>query len=77
MFSVERILSDHEGVAPGNGNWALQRQGRYAHSEDYVYEAVCAAGFRVLRVDRPAIRQEAEIDVPGLLLTAERTLDDR
>ncbi len=77
VFSVERILPDHEGVVPGNGNWALQRQGRYAHSEDYVYEAVCAAGFRVLRMDRPAIRQEAAIDVPGLLLTAERTLDDR
>ncbi len=59
VFSVERILPDHEGVVPGNGNWALQRQCRYAHSEDYVYEALCAAGFRVLRVDRPAIRQEA------------------
>ncbi len=34
---------------PGNGNWALQRQGRYAHAEHYVYEVVCAAGFRVLR----------------------------
>ena len=41
-------------------------------AEDYVYEAVCAAGFRVLRVDRPAIRQEAGTDVPGLLLTVER-----
>lgn len=77
LFSVERILPDHEGVVPGNGKWALQRQGRYAHSEDYVYEAVCAAGFRVLRVDRPGIRQEAETDVPGLLLTVERTRDDR
>jgi predicted TPR repeat methyltransferase len=76
VFSVERILPDHEGVVPGNGNWALQRQCRYAHSEDYVYEAVCAAGFRMLRVDRPAIRQEAETDVPGLLLTVERTRDD-
>ena len=71
VFSVERILPDHEGVVPGNGNWALQRQCRYAHSEDYVYEALCAAGFRVLRVDRPAIRQEAETDVPGLLLTVD------
>jgi predicted TPR repeat methyltransferase/thioredoxin-like negative regulator of GroEL len=76
VFSVERILPDHDGVIPGNGNWALQRQGRYAHAEHYVYEAVCAAGFRVLRIDRPAIRQEVEADVPGLLLAVERIRHD-
>ena len=65
VFSVERILPDHDGVVPGNGNWALQRQGRYAHAEDYVYEAVCAAGFRVLRMDRPVIRQEAGATSPA------------
>ena len=27
VFSVERVLPDHDGVMPGNGNWALQRQG--------------------------------------------------
>jgi predicted TPR repeat methyltransferase/thioredoxin-like negative regulator of GroEL len=76
VFSVERMLPDHDGVVPGNGNWALQRQGRYAHAEDYVYEAVCAAGFRVLRMDRPVIRQESGADVPGLLLAVERIRDD-
>jgi predicted TPR repeat methyltransferase/thioredoxin-like negative regulator of GroEL len=76
VFSVERILPDHDGVIPGNGNWALHRQGRYAHAEHYVYEAVCAAGFRVLRMDRPVIRQEAGIDVPGLLLAVERMRHD-
>jgi predicted TPR repeat methyltransferase len=76
VFSVERILPDHEGVIPGNGNWALQRQGRYAHSEHYVYEAVCAAGFRVLRIDRPVIRREAGTEVPGLLLAIERIRHD-
>jgi predicted TPR repeat methyltransferase len=76
VFSVEQILPDSDGVVPGNGNWALQRQGRYAHAEHYVYEAVCAAGFRVLRVDRPVVRQEAGIDVPGLLFAVERLRDD-
>ena len=76
IFSVERLLPDHDGVVPGNGNWALQRQGRYAHTEDYVYEAVCAAGFRVLRIDRPSIRQEAGADVPGLLMAIERMRHD-
>ena len=73
VFSVEQILPDHDGMVPGNGNWALQRQGRYAHNEDYVYEAACGAGFRILRLDRPVIRQEAGIDVPGLLFVIERT----
>jgi predicted TPR repeat methyltransferase len=76
VFSVERMVPDHDGTIPGNGNWALQRQGRYVHAEHYVYEAVCAAGFRILRMDRPAIRQEAGTDVAGLLLAIERTRHD-
>jgi predicted TPR repeat methyltransferase len=72
VFSVEEILADHDGVMPGNGDWAPGRQGRYAHAPHYVHEAACSAGFRVLRIDRPVIRQEAGIDVPGLLLTIER-----
>ncbi|HET6306232.1 MAG TPA: tetratricopeptide repeat protein [Rhodopila sp.] len=67
VFSVEAMLPDHDGVTQGDGNWVLHRQGRYAHAEHYVYEAVCAAGFRVLRLDRPVVRQEAGADIPGLL----------
>ena len=76
MFSVEQLLPDHDGLVPGNGNWALQRQGRYAHNEHYVYEAVIAAGFRVLLLHRPVIRQEAGADVPGLLFAVERIRHD-
>jgi predicted TPR repeat methyltransferase len=76
VFSVEEMLPDHDGVIPGNGNWALHRQGRYTHAEHYVYEAVCAAGFRVSRIDRPIVRQEAGADVPGLLFAVERIRDD-
>ena len=76
VFSVEQILPDHDGVVPGNGNWALQRQGRYAHAEHYVYEMACAAGFRVLRIDRPVVRQEAGANVPGLLFTIEPVRHD-
>lgn len=72
VFSVEEILADHDGIMPGNGQWALERQGRHAHAPHYVQEAAYDAGFRVLRVDRPVIRQEDGIDVPGLLLTIER-----
>jgi predicted TPR repeat methyltransferase len=76
VFSVERLLPDHDGVIPGNGDWALQRQGRYAHAEHYVYKALCVAGFRLLRMDRPVVRQEAGSGVPGLLLAVERMRDD-
>jgi predicted TPR repeat methyltransferase len=76
VFSVEKVLPDHDGIAPGNGRWALQRQGRYAHDPDYVYETACAAGFRVSRADHPVIRQEAGAPVPGLLLTLERVRHD-
>jgi predicted TPR repeat methyltransferase len=77
IFSVEEIRSDHDGTVPGNGRWALQRQGRYAHSEDYVHQTVRAVGLRVVQIDRLTIRQEAGASVPGLLLTVERkTYDD-
>lgn len=72
IFSAEEILPDHDGIMPGNGGWAAGRQGRYAHAPHYLDEAARCAGFRVLRIDRPPIRQEAGIDVPGLLLTLER-----
>jgi len=72
VFSTEELLPDHDGVTPGNGDYALGRQGRYAHVPHYLYEAAFAAGFRVLRFDRPSVRQEAGVDVPGLLLTLER-----
>ena len=76
VFSVEEIQADHDGIIPGDGNWALQRQGRYVHAEHYIYEAVRDAGFRVLRLDRPVIRQEAGADVPGLLFAIERIRHD-
>jgi len=72
IFSVEELLPDHDGIVPGNGDYALGRQGRYAHASHYIYEAACAAGFRVLRLDRPTIRYEGGAPVAGLMLTLER-----
>ena len=44
MCSVEELLPDRDGVMPGdtNGDWALQRQGRYAHSLGYVRDTLPA-----------------------------------
>ena len=36
VFSVEEIQADHDGIMPGNGKWALERQGRHAHAPHYV-----------------------------------------
>jgi predicted TPR repeat methyltransferase len=66
------MVPDHDGVVPGNGNWALHSQGRYAHSADYVCETACAAGLNVLSMDRVVLRHEAGAAVPGLVLGLQR-----
>jgi predicted TPR repeat methyltransferase len=76
IFSVEEVRPNHDGTITGNGKWALQRQGRYAHSENYVNEAVRATGLRVVQIDRLTIRQDAGAAVPGFLLVAERKNSD-
>ena len=57
------------GIVPGNGDYALGRQGRYAHAVHYVYKAVYDAGLLVLGFERRVIRKEGGANVPGLLLT--------
>ena len=72
VCSLEELLPDHDGVLPGNGEWALQRQGRYAHALSYLRRAATAGGFRVLRLDRETIRYEASAPVCGVLLVLQR-----
>jgi predicted TPR repeat methyltransferase len=74
ICSVEELLPDHDGIVPGdtNGAWALQRQGRYAHSPDYLRATAAAAGFQVLRLDRETVRLEANAPVEGLLVVLQR-----
>ncbi|MGE0222029.1 MAG: tetratricopeptide repeat protein [Acetobacteraceae bacterium] len=75
-FSLERLLPDHDGVVPGNGHWALLRQGRYAHAADYARETALAAGFAVRVMADEIVRWEAGIPVDGLLMVLERTRHD-
>jgi predicted TPR repeat methyltransferase len=74
VCSVEELLPDRDGVIPGDndGQWALQRQGRYAHSLAYVRDTAATAGFEVLRLDREAVRYEADAPVAGLLAVLQR-----
>ncbi len=74
VCSVEELLPDRDGVIPGDndGQWALQRQGRYAHSLAYVRDTAATAGFEVLRLDRETVRYEADSPVAGLLAVLQR-----
>lgn len=76
VFSVEELLPDRDGGVPGDGNWALQQLGRYAHAATYVHEAAIAAGFRVVRSARLAARQESGVPVPGIVVTLETLRHD-
>ena len=77
IFSLEELLSDHDGVVPGNGDWALQRQGRYAHSIDYVATASRNTGFGDRDLERQVVRFEADAPVAGIFVMLERASDDR
>ena len=76
LFSLETLLPDHDGVVPGNGDWALLRQGRYAHAPSYVQRAAEAAGLVVRSVTSEAIRHEAGIPVDGMVVILERPRHD-
>jgi predicted TPR repeat methyltransferase len=72
IFSVEQLVSNFDSGYGDNACWSPVRHGRYAHTEHYIYEAACAAGFRILHTDRTSIRQEAGEDVLGLLIATQR-----
>lgn len=76
IFSVEELLPDRDGTIPGNGDWALGRQGRYAHTARYVVSAADAQGFRCIALERETLRYEAGGPVAGLLMVLERPRDD-
>lgn len=76
VCSTEELLPDHAGVVPGNGAWVLQRQGRYAHSFDYLRRTAEQAGFQIRRLDRETVRYEADVPIPGALAVLERDRSD-
>jgi len=76
VFTLEELLPDRSGALPGNGDWALHRQGRYAHSVAYVTAAALQAGFAVHSLEREVLRFEADSPVAGILVVLERTRHD-
>jgi predicted TPR repeat methyltransferase len=71
-FSVEELLPDRDGTILGNGEWALHRQGRYAHALDYVARVARDAGFTPRTLERQTLRYEAGAPVEGMLAILER-----
>ena len=76
ILSVEELLPNHGGELNGNGQWALGRQGRYAHDAAYVRAAADAAGFNCLSLTREVLRFEAGGPVAGLIAVLERPRSD-
>lgn len=76
VFSLEELLPDHDGTVHGNGDWALQRLGRYAHSMSYVAGAAREAGFIIRTLERQSVRYEANAPVAGILAVLERVRHD-
>jgi predicted TPR repeat methyltransferase len=76
IFSVEELLPDRDGVIPGNGDWALGRQGRHGHAARYLEAVADAHGFRRLALERETLRREAGGPIAGLLVVLERPHDD-
>jgi predicted TPR repeat methyltransferase len=76
VFSAEELLPDKDGTVQGNGGWALQRQGRYAHAMDYVARIACEAGFAIRRLERQTVRYEADAPVAGIFAVLERMRHD-
>ena len=76
IFSVEELLPDHDGMVHGGADWALQRQGRYAHAEDYVAKVARDLHFTIRTLERQTLRFEADAPVAGIFVVLERTRHD-
>jgi predicted TPR repeat methyltransferase len=61
---------------PGNGDWALGRQGRYSHAFAYVATAAEAAGFAIRALEHQTVRFEADAPVAGIFAILQRAQND-
>jgi predicted TPR repeat methyltransferase len=76
IFSVEELLPNHDGTMSGNGEWASGRQGRYAHTPEYVAGLADALGFHCVALAREALRDEGGDPVVGLIMVLEKPRDE-
>ncbi|MBN8925588.1 MAG: hypothetical protein BGO51_01430 [Rhodospirillales bacterium 69-11] len=76
MLSTEELLPHADGTLPGDGRWALLRQGRYVHHAEYLAGCATQAGFEIRVFERGVIRYEAEVPVDGFFVVLERVRHD-
>jgi predicted TPR repeat methyltransferase len=76
IFSLEELLPHFDGTVPGNGDWALGRQGRYSHAFAYVATAAEAAGFAIRALEHQTVRFEADAPVAGIFAILQRAQND-
>jgi predicted TPR repeat methyltransferase len=73
IFNVEEALPDYSGTTRAVDGWALQRQGRYVHTMDYVAKVARELNFTIRTLERQTLRYEADAPVAGLFGVLERT----
>lgn len=76
IFTTEELLPDHHDNVHGNGDWVLERMGRYAHSMSYVATTAKAAGFAIRTLERQTLRYESDAPVAGIFVVLERERHD-
>jgi predicted TPR repeat methyltransferase len=76
VFSVEELLPDKDNTIRGNGQWSLHRQGRYAHTLEYLGRTALETGFTIRILERQTVRQEANAPVAGLFGVLESARHD-
>jgi len=68
VFTVEHLQS-----GDATGGYRINVNGRYSHTQDYVTETVCLAGFRMIPMNEGILRNESGQPVAGLIVVAGKT----
>ena len=70
VFTLEHAADE----AVASHGYRIHPHGRYSHAESYVREALAAAGFEILGIEKEYLRREGGAPVAGLLIAARVTL---
>ncbi len=76
VFTVEELLPGHHDKMHGDGDWVLERMGRYAHSMSYVARTAEEAGFAIRTLERQTLRYKSDAPVAGIFVVLERERHD-
>ncbi len=68
VFTVEHLQS-----GDATDGYRINLSGRYSHTQDYVTEMVCLAGFRVISMNEGILRYELGQPVTGLIVVTGKT----